>query len=45
MGSLHERIAAYANLLARWKELVQLRERVEKAEKLWDGSKPKEEGH
>jgi hypothetical protein len=33
MGSLQERIAACANLLAQLKELDQLRDRVKKAEK------------
>jgi hypothetical protein len=40
MGSLQERIVAYANLLALSKELDQLRERVKKAEKLCAASKP-----
>jgi hypothetical protein len=39
MGSLQERIVAYANLLATSKELDQLRERVKKAEKLCAASK------
>jgi hypothetical protein len=39
MGSLQERIVAYANLLALSKELDQLRERVKKAEKLCAASK------
>jgi hypothetical protein len=42
MGSFHERIVAFANLLALSKELDQLRERVKRAEKLCAVPKPTE---
>jgi hypothetical protein len=40
MGSLRDRLGAYANLLTQLKELYQLRERVKKAEELSAASKP-----
>ena len=42
MGSLQERIVAYANLLVLSNELDQLRERLKKAEKLCAASKSTE---